>query len=364
MSELIRFECPQCRKSLSAKPEHAGKSTKCPQCQCLLKVPSPVVDKPDFFRFMEAAEPATPPSQRNPVAPAPSSINDRSAVAIDRESSSDSLPSTSNTASAVQPPGESATNGGGTKPCPFCSEIIFASAKKCKHCGEFLDPVLMRTQAASVPPFIQSAASRSVSRQQSVTTARPQVSYTSASFRKLSQRFVWSMGGIAVFPLFGLVLFLVAETSRSENISTVAAILIFALFFVGIPYLVAAGVIQFILLYRYWSLIQDGTARTTPGKAVGFCFIPFFNFYWWYVAYVGLAEDMNRYCDERQIASSRISTGLALAFFILSLFGAIPYVNLLTLIPTLVILCLLLRQFTEVAIGIVESRAEATTGAD
>jgi hypothetical protein len=23
--------------------------------------------------------------------------------------------------------------------CPFCSELILASAKKCKHCGEFLD---------------------------------------------------------------------------------------------------------------------------------------------------------------------------------------------------------------------------------
>jgi len=25
------------------------------------------------------------------------------------------------------------------KHCPFCSELILATAKKCKHCGEFLD---------------------------------------------------------------------------------------------------------------------------------------------------------------------------------------------------------------------------------
>lgn len=26
-----------------------------------------------------------------------------------------------------------------TKECPFCSEKVLADAKKCKHCGEFLD---------------------------------------------------------------------------------------------------------------------------------------------------------------------------------------------------------------------------------
>ena len=29
-----------------------------------------------------------------------------------------------------------------TKKCPFCVEDIQADALKCKHCGEFLDPVL------------------------------------------------------------------------------------------------------------------------------------------------------------------------------------------------------------------------------
>lgn len=29
-----------------------------------------------------------------------------------------------------------------TKACPFCGETILQAAKKCKHCGEFLDPQL------------------------------------------------------------------------------------------------------------------------------------------------------------------------------------------------------------------------------
>lgn len=36
-----------------------------------------------------------------------------------------------------------------TKPCPFCSEQILVDAKKCKHCGEFLDPKLIRQNKKS-----------------------------------------------------------------------------------------------------------------------------------------------------------------------------------------------------------------------
>jgi hypothetical protein len=29
-----------------------------------------------------------------------------------------------------------------TKECPYCAEVILKNARKCKHCGEFLDPSL------------------------------------------------------------------------------------------------------------------------------------------------------------------------------------------------------------------------------
>lgn len=70
--------------------------------------------------------------------------------------------------------------------------------------------------------------------------------------------------------------------------------------------LFAGAVLQYILIYKFWQVIQDGFARTSPGKAVGFLFIPFFNFYWMYVAYHGLAKDMNAYID-RHFSSNFIS---------------------------------------------------------
>jgi hypothetical protein len=51
---------------------------------------------------------------------------------------------------------------------------------------------------------------------------------------------------------------------------------------------IAAVVFSYMLLYRSWLLLQGHGARTTPGRAVGFCFIPVFFFYWWFVAYAGL----------------------------------------------------------------------------
>lgn len=138
---------------------------------------------------------------------------------------------------------------------------------------------------------------------------------------------------------------------------------------IGFPALIAGTVLGYILLYRSWLLIQDGNARTTPGIAVGFCFIPFFNLYWMYVAFVGLTRDMNAYCEQRQIAAPVISERMALAYYILSLLSIlnlplsfIPYVgiifSLLVGIPTTVLYIILMKQFTDSGISILEHKMQ------
>jgi hypothetical protein len=39
--------------------------------------------------------------------------------------------------------------------CPFCSEHIFASAKKCKHCGEFLEGRNPPNANVAAPPRVR-----------------------------------------------------------------------------------------------------------------------------------------------------------------------------------------------------------------
>jgi hypothetical protein len=55
--------------------------------------------------------------------------------------------------------------------------------------------------------------------------------------------------------------------------------------------LIPGVVFNCLILHRGWKAVQDGKAQTTPGKAVGFLFIPFFNLYWGFVAWYGLMQE-------------------------------------------------------------------------
>jgi len=131
---------------------------------------------------------------------------------------------------------------------------------------------------------------------------------------------------------------------------------LFSLILIGIPALIAGIVINYILLYRFWKLIQDGIARTTPGVAVGFCFIPFFNIYWLYAAYVGLAKDINQYSRERSINGPFVNEGLALTWYVLSIVSIIPYVGFLTFIPAMIIHIVLMKQFVDISKEVIISK--------
>ena len=80
---------------------------------------------------------------------------------------------------------------------------------------------------------------------------------------------------------------------------------------------------MFVWLYKMWDAIQDGHARATPGQAVGFIFIPFFNLYWIFRAFWGFAEDCNQYLDRHALSARKLSTGVFLAYTIVSIFGGI-----------------------------------------
>ena len=54
-----------------------------------------------------------------------------------------------------------------------------------------------------------------------------------------------------------------------------------------------SGLFGCLILHKLWSLIPAHKAKTTPSKAVGFLFVPVFNFYWIFVAIHELAKALN-----------------------------------------------------------------------
>jgi hypothetical protein len=71
----------------------------------------------------------------------------------------------------------------------------------------------------------------------------------------------------------------------------------------------------FHLLYLLWTLIPVSIARTTPGEAVGYSFIPGFTCYWAFITYKGLADDMNKTLEQHGL-QYRVKDGLGTTFWI------------------------------------------------
>ena len=86
-------------------------------------------------------------------------------------------------------------------------------------------------------------------------------------------------------------------------------------------FLLITGIMMCALLYHSWAVIQGGNVRTTPGKAVGYCFIPLFNFIWIFTAIPGLVADMKNH--RQRLGLTHVSPpnmGLAIAISIVSIF--------------------------------------------
>ncbi len=149
-------------------------------------------------------------------------------------------------------------------------------------------------------------------------------------------------GGI----LFEVVLVIVSEIvwpgpdgSAPDVVGPAALISLLALGFAQVYWLIC--------LHRCWSALWASTARTTPRRAVGFLFIPFFNIYWQFVAIKGLAEDANKFLANRRIRHHGIDTGLSNWLCILNIVSIVPCVGFVAEIMYLVLQTKLIYQWAD-----------------
>lgn len=111
-----------------------------------------------------------------------------------------------------------------------------------------------------------------------------------------------------VLPMVQPPVLLVPESQRVSVAGNVgAAIVAGALWvpFLGMRYddwsvivllcAILSNVLFLRMLYKGWAALPAKLARTTPGKAIGFLFIPFFHLYWCWNVVPGMAVDYSHY---------------------------------------------------------------------
>jgi predicted Zn finger-like uncharacterized protein len=118
----------------------------------------------------------------------------------------------------------------------------------------------------------------------------------------------------------GLVL-AIQKGAKSTLIATFAASDVF---------LVCSVAIELTLFYKMWTAIKGSQPSVSPGRAVGFLFIPVFNIYWALLMVTGFAEDYNSFILRRAIRAKDLSLSLfmiyAFAFILSATFLTTPMI--------------------------------------
>ena len=161
----------------------------------------------------------------------------------------------------------------------------------------------------------------------------------------------WFVGSVVLAGiLIGLGFILVEERLHE---AAIALFVIGGLIAVVVPVVVVAN-----FIHRIWSSIQDGYAPTTPGRAVGLCFVPFFNFYWVFRVFPGFPTAYNAYIRRHGISVRPLSGGIYMAYAVFCLLGVIPVVNWFTAPIALVVVGFVLADGCRAVNALVDAPAK------
>ncbi len=108
----------------------------------------------------------------------------------------------------------------------------------------------------------------------------------------------------------------------------------------GLVLLLTANILLLILLYRLWRFTIENSRLNglepsidSPGKAVGFLFIPIFALYWVFKVFAQLPKDLNALAETKKTPIA-LPEKIGLFIAILTVGGVIPYLGIATSLIT------------------------------
>lgn len=100
-------------------------------------------------------------------------------------------------------------------------------------------------------------------------------------------------------------------------------------------------------IYYGWKIIEDNPESVPATKAVGYLFIPFYNFYWILVSFKTLTVGSNQLLKRISPNNSLMSESIPVAFGVFFILTCVPFLGLITLIPLLATTCLFAKQLSK-----------------
>lgn len=178
--------------------------------------------------------------------------------------------------------------------------------------------------------------------------------------KELSKPFyMWSIfGSMAIGFTFTIIAIAILIISGEDPHPAAIAV------FIGMtcmiyPVMIYGAVMMYVLVYKIWVPLQDSYVRSSPGKAVGFLFIPFFNLYWMFQAYWGWTVDYNQYIRDKAIPNApKANESMAMTFCILILCGFIPFLGILISLVGLVLMAIFFSQAIDGANAIIRHKLD------
>ncbi|MDR0609100.1 MAG: ankyrin repeat domain-containing protein [Planctomycetaceae bacterium] len=211
--------------------------------------------------------------------------------------------------------------------CNNCgNEVVQPDAKFCDNCGCGLGQQVSENENKNHPPITPNT---------SKFHDPYHTVYWPDSFRLLAKRitlFAFLPLVIAAMLILGMIEPIYFDVDPVEKVIVPCVIFII----LGVLTYMVRCILIFVLIYRCWAILREGNPRSSPGMAVGLMFVPLFNFYWMFVATVGLAKDMNQYRNRFGLTHVKpVSVGLPITICILVILSIIPFIGYIVLINEL-----------------------------